>query len=202
MPGMKLRRTSGCACVRIGLAAVVLGIGGSPTALAASEDPKPGALWREFPLEPAPGSAATPQPPVHDRPAAALLPPTTATSAPSQASGGRPSAFLLASSALFVTAVFVLLATVAALSGRRLYVWRHERGRSLPPWQDATWPQVSDRADYRWAYRAEDRMQPSTDLGVMIRRVRRAVWNEDTAPVIFGCAAAVVLGVLLAHLIG
>lgn len=199
---MELRGASGCACVRIGLAVVVLAIAGSPTALAAAQDPNPGTLWSEYPLEPARESAVTPQvPQVHERPAAALLPPTVIR-APSEASGGGPSALMLASSAMLVTVLFVLLATAAAMSGRRVYVWRHERGSSIPPWQDATWPRVSDHPDYRWVYRAEDRMQPSSELGVKIRRLRGVVWNEDSAPVIVGGGVAAALGVLLVHLIG
>ena len=39
---MKLRRMSGCRCVRIGLAAAVVAMVVSPTALAVAEKPKPG----------------------------------------------------------------------------------------------------------------------------------------------------------------
>jgi hypothetical protein len=222
---MLLRRTSGRACVRIGLAVVALTMAASPSALGASEKPTPDALWEAFPLDPA-----------SERPASPFLPPTqgrseatTVTDAPSEASG--PSVVVLA----FAT-LLVLLATVVALSGRHVYVRRHQRSSSLPLWQGVAWP-TSDRTPeavhesrvrtssalvgrerravephpdvpaprYRWADQAPARRsRPSVvvEIGTMIHRLRRAIWTEDTAPAIIGAAVAVVVGVLLVYLVG
>jgi hypothetical protein len=231
--GMQLRRTSACACVRIGLVAVALGMAASTPALGASEKPKPDALWKAFPLDPA---SERPLDPARERPASPFLPPTqgrseatTVTDASSDASG--PNVVLLA----FAT-LLVLLATVVVLSGRHIYVGRRHRRSSLPLWQGLAWPHGSDNVRelrqsqvrtssalvgrerraaephpdvpaprYRWANRARGRRsRPSVgiDIGRMIRRLRRAVWTEDTAPAIVGGAVAVVVGVLLVYLIG
>lgn len=229
---MLLRRTSGRACVRIGLVAVALALAASPTALAVAEKPKPDALWQAFPLDPA-----------SKRPAAPLLPPvqgrdegraeaTTVTDAPLQPSeASRENLVVLA----FAT-LLVLLATVVVLSGRRLYVRRHHRSSSLPLWQGLAWPHGSNNLRrlhesgvrtssvlvgrerraaephpdvvaprYRWADKTPARRsQPSAGakISMMIHRLRRVVWTEDTAPAIIGAVVAVVVGVLLVYLIG
>jgi hypothetical protein len=81
--------------------------------------------------------------------------------------------------------------TSAALVGR-------ER-RVVEPHPDVPAPR------YRWADQGPvRRSRPSAvvEISTMIRRLRRAVWTEDTAPAIVGAAVAVVVGVLLVYLVG
>ena len=141
---MKLRRMSGCRCVRIGLAAAVVAMVVSPTALAVAEKPKPDALWEAFPLDPTPERpASTPVPPVREPPASPFLPPspgseaTAITDAPSEASG--PGSIVVAFAVLLL-----LVATVSVLSGRRLYLSKRHRRTTVPLWQGAALPAASD----------------------------------------------------------
>ncbi|CAN5325047.1 hypothetical protein BH20ACT13_BH20ACT13_23350 [soil metagenome] len=131
--------------MRIGLAAAVVAMVVSPTALAVAEKPKPkpDALWEAFPLEPTPERpASTPVPPVREPPASPFLPPspgseaTTIADAPSEASG--PGSIVLAFAVLLL-----LVATVSVLSGRRLYVSKRRR-RTTVLWQGAALPTSSD----------------------------------------------------------
>jgi hypothetical protein len=138
---MELRRMSACACVRIGLVAVALGMAASPPALGASEKPRPDALWKAFPLDPA---SERPLDLARERPASPFLPPTrerseatTVTEAPSDASGPNVVVFAFAT-------LLVLFATVAVLSGRRAYIGRRQPRSSLPLWQGLAWPHASD----------------------------------------------------------
>jgi hypothetical protein len=226
---MQLRRTSGRACVHIGLAAVVLALVVSPTALGVAEKPKPDALWQAFPLEPAGKRPASPLlPPAQERVEGRAEATTAVTVAPSEDS--RPDLLVLA-----LATLLLLVATVVALSGRRLYVRRRHR-TSVPLWQGVTWPHAPDNVRqlreagvrtssglvgregqptkrlpdvvaprYRWADKSPARRaRPSAgvDVGMMIHRLRRAIWTEDSAPAIVGGVVAFVLGVLLVYLIG
>lgn len=222
---MLLRRTSGRACVRIGLATVALALAASPTALAVAEKPKPDALWQAFPLDPASKRPASPLlPPTQGRPEA-----TTVTDPPLQPSEASRENLVVLAFATFL----VLLATVVVLSGRRLHVRRHQRSSSLPLWQGVAWPQYPDKLRelesrtrsalvgserraaephpdvaaprYRWADKTTARRSRSSagaEISMMIHRLRRVVWTEDTAPAIIGAVVAVVVGVLLVYLIG
>ena len=224
---MQLRRTSGRACVHIWLAAVLLALAASPTALAVAEKPKPNALWQAFPLEPATKRPTSPLlPPAQERAEAV----TTVTQAPPDDSGGTNLVALA-----FATLV-VLLATVIVLSGRRLYVRRHVRSSSVPLWQGVAWPHYPNNLRelrsgtvrtssalvgaerrsaetlpdvpaprYRWAdKRSARRFRPTVgaDIGTMLHRLRRAAWTPDTAPAIIGAGVAVIVGILLVYLIG
>jgi hypothetical protein len=221
---MPLRRTSGCACVRIGLAAVALATAATPSALAA-EKPRPDALWKAFPLDPA-----------SERPAAPLVPPTqgrpeatTVIDSPSEASG--PSVVVLV-----LATLLALLATVVVLSGRRLYLGMRDQRSSPPLWQGLAWPHSSDttrgsdesgvRASpalvgserraaephpdvpaprYRWADESPARRSGpfvGAGIGSMIHRLRMKVWTEETAAAITGGSVAILVGVLLIYLIG
>jgi hypothetical protein len=215
--------------VRIGLAAVVLALAASPTALGVAEKPKPDALWQAFPLDPA-----------RKRPASPLLPPaqeraetraeaTTVTEQPSEATRENYVALALAT-------LIVLLTMVVFVSGRRVYLRRRQRELSVPLWQRLALPNPHDNVRqlhqsrvetnsslvarvrraagpppdvlaprYRWADRAPARRsRPSVgaELGMMLHRLRRVVWTEDTAPAIIGAAVAVIVGLLLVYLIG
>ena len=225
---MQLRRTSGRACVRVGLAALVLALAASPAALGVAEKPKPDALWKAFPLEPA-----------DKRPASPLLPPaqervegrveaTTITDARSEASG--PDLVVLA-----LVTLLLLLACVVALSGRRLYIRRHHRG-TVPLWQGVTWPHAADNVRplhpsrigtgsalvgaerraaephpdvlaprYRWADRTSARRsRPSlrAEIGNLIDRMQRKVWMEDSAAALLGAAIAGVAALVFFYLVG
>jgi uncharacterized iron-regulated membrane protein len=225
---MQLRRTSGRACVRIGLVAVVAALAASPAALAVAEKPKPSALWKAFPLDPA-----------TKRPASPLLPPAqegaetraeaTVTEQPSHATGEDYVA-------LAFVALILLLTTVVLVSGWRVHVRRRQRELSVPLWQRLALPNPPDNARqlhqarvetssslvarvrratesppdvlaprYRWSDRAPARRSPRSvgaELGMLLHRLRRVVWTEDTAPAIIGAVAAVVIGVLLVYMIG
>ena len=228
---MQLRRTSGRACVRIGLVAVVAALAVSPAALAVVEKPKPDALWQAFPLDPATKGPASPLlPPTQER-AETRAEATTVTEQPSQATGDDYAVLAFA-------ALIVLLTTVVLLSGWRVHVRRRHRELSVPLWQRLALPHPPDNARqlresrvetssalvarvrraaepqpdvlaprYRWSDRSgapARRSRPSVgmDLGMLLRRLRRVVWTDDTAPAIIGAAAAVVIGVLLVYLIG
>ena len=143
---MKLRPMSGCACARIGLAAAVLALAASPTALAFAEKPKPDALWEAFPLEPTPERASTPAP----APAQPLLlPPSTGraeattVAEPSEASG--PGIMVVA----FAATLLLLFATVGVLSGRRFYLGKRHRRTTVPLWQGAALPLTSGHEPHR-----------------------------------------------------
>ena len=142
---MKLRPMSGCACARIGLAAAVLALAVSPTALAFAEKPKPDALWEAFPLEPTPERASTPAPPR----ASPLLPPSTGraeattVAQPSEASG--PGIMVVA----FAATLLLLFATVGVFSGRRFYLGKRHRRTTVPLWQGAALPLTSDHERQR-----------------------------------------------------
>jgi len=221
----------GCACVRIGLAAAVLALAVSPTALAFAEKPKPNGLWEAFPLEPAPERASTPAPP----PASPLLPPSigraeaTTVAEPSEASG--PGIMVVA----FAATLLLLFATVGVLSGRRFYLGTRHRRTTVPLWQGAALPLTSDRERqrhgsgirtssaavgherragepdflaplYRWVEVEPPVGRSPTPWASVLRkqahRFRRALWNQDIGPAIIGAAAAVVAGVLVVYLIG
>ena len=143
---MKLRLMSGCAGVRIGLAAAVLALTISPTALAFAEKPKPDALWEAFPLEPTPERASTPAP----APAPPLLLPpltgraeATTVAEPPEPSG--PGIMVVA----FAATLLLLFATVGVLSGRRFYLGKRHRRTTVPLWQGAALPLTSGHEPQR-----------------------------------------------------
>ena len=220
----------GCACVRIGLAAAVLALAVSPTALAFAEKPKPDALWEAFPLQPTPERASTPAP----APAPPLLlPPSTgraeatAVAEPSEASGPGIMVFAFAATLLLV----------GVLSGRRFYLGKRHRRTTVPLWQGAALPLPSghepqrhesgirtssapvghepgDASEpdflaplYRWVEVEKPPASSSpSSLGSVIRkqthRFRRDLRNRNIVSAIIGAAAAVVSGVLVVYLIG
>ncbi len=223
---MSLRRTTGTAGARLGLALAMLVMAAAPTAVAAAEKPKPDALWQAFPLAPANERGST-----RGRPASPLLPPvegrseaTVVSEAPVDPSGPSLLVYLAFASLL------VLLPTVIGLSGRRLYVRSHHRS-SHPLWQGVTWAHPSGPAElhesgmrsssalvgreqqaaerhpdvlaprYRWSDKSKGR-RPRPSARARLRRLRAAAWTEDAMPAIIGGVVAAVVGALLVYLIG
>ena len=51
-------------------------------------------------------------------------------------------------------------------------------------------------------HRSRARRRARRDLHATLHGIRRAIWNEDTAPAIVGCAIAIVVAFLIVYLVG
>ena len=224
---MQLRQTSGRACVRIGLAAVVLALAASPTALGVAEKPKPDALWQAFPLEPAgkPRPAVTPC--CHPRRSESRDEPRPRRLSPPAPSEASRSDFVV----LALAALLILLAACrcsvgkasvrtqapprhrAALAGSHVAACRRQRSAA---------PRLDDRDEfrprgrerraaephpdvlaprYRWADRTSARRaRPSlrAEMDSLIKRI----WTDDSAAALIGAAIAGVAALAFIYLIG
>lgn len=210
-------------CVRIGLAVVALAMVVTSPAPAASEKPRPDALWEAFPLDPTDGRSTAPLlPPEQGRPEA-----TAVTEVLQETS--RPNAIVLT---LGAAAVLALLAAIGVLSGRRLWGQRNQPSPSVPLWQGITWPLSSgglqelqqSRAQtgsalvgperhatephpdvpvtgYRWADQARARGSRRI-ASPRIRRIRSDAWRDDSAPALIGAAVAGIAALVFFYLVG
>lgn len=216
-----------CSLFRLAFACVVLFAIAAPVAPAAPADPKPGAppqeLWNAFPLNPKAqrlGSYAGPKapftPPAKPQ-AVAETPPET----PSEASRSDLPVLALAGGAGAL--IFLALLGFAAM---RLHRVAGLRRRSAPLWQgtagieagpvarlhlysdiDAPLSRpsrpVAGNLEGRSRARGRTRRPPAPrDLRVIAHRMRRAIWNEDTAPFLVGFAIAIVAAFLIIYLVG
>ena len=190
---------------------------------AAPGDPKPAAppqeLWNAFPLNPKgerlgshAGSKAPFTPPAKPQAVAETPPKASRSDLPVLALAGGAGAL-----------IFLALLGFAAM---RLHRVAGRRRRSAPLWQGTAGIEMSPVARLqqyedvdvaltrpsRFAardieHRSGARRRPQhprayRDLHATLHRIRRAIWNEDTAPVIVGCAIAIVVAFLIVYLVG
>ena len=207
----------------VAFACVVLVAIDAPVAPAASGDPKPAAppheLWNAFPLNPKAerlGSYAGPKapftPPAKPQAVAETPPESSRSDLPLLALAGGAGAL-----------IFLALLGFAAM---RLHRVAGRRRRAAPLWQGTAGIEMSPvarlqqyedvdvalRRPSRLAardieHRSGKRRRPQhprarRDLHATLHRIRRAIWNEDTAPVIVGCAIAIVVALLIVYLVG
>lgn len=209
------------------VACVALVAIGPSNALAAPGDPKQGAppqqLWNAFPLNPK-GQRLVPERQQAAFPKAPFTPPgkpQVVAETPREAPRGDFSLLALA----FGAGLIVLL-TLLGLAAVR---WRNgagQRRRSAPLWQGTTGIESSPVArlqqyadidvsltqpsrfgtgDIESRSGARDRRpySPSpADLGATVHRMRNAIWNARTVPVLVGSAIAIVTALLIIYLVG
>ena len=197
-----------------------------PAAPAAPGDPKeaapPQELWNAFPLNPK-GERLAPERP-QAGPKAPFTPPAkpqAVAETRSETSSGDVPVLALVGGA----GAFVLLALLGFAVVRLRHGADHPR-RSAPLWQGTAGIESSPVArlqhyadvdvsltqpsrfgtgelESRSGARVRRPLSPSPhDLGAIAHRVRDAIWNENTAPVIVGSAIAIVTAFLVIYMVG
>lgn len=205
----------------LALACVVLVAIAAPAASAAPGDPKqpapPQELWNAFPLNPNSqrlGSDAGPNAP--------FTPPGTpqvATEISSEATSSDLPLLALAGGAGALIALALLGLAVVRLrhAGHRRHsapLWQGTAGIEASPlvrlqhYADVdvalTRPSrpVVGEAVRGYGARRPRRPQAPRDLRAIAHRMRRAIWNENSAPFIVGSAIAIVAAFLIIYLVG
>ncbi len=186
----------------------------------AADPPKE--LWSEFPLNPK-GERLVPE---REETAAQapFTPPAKAQAVPETPSESSARGFsaLVAAGVVGALALLALLA-VGAVRLREVAARRH---RSAPLWQGTVGIEASPVARLQHYADVEvsvtqparfSRGEVATRGGVpgrrlhlpslrdpatTVRRLRRIVWNDSTAPFFIGCAIAIVAAFLITHLVG
>ncbi|MDQ3555029.1 MAG: hypothetical protein M3395_11600 [Chloroflexota bacterium] len=194
-----------------------------PAAFAAPGDPEPAArpqeLWNAFPLNPEAERLVTER----AAPQAPFTPPgkpRAVPETPSEASSGHFPVAAIAGGA----GVLILLALTTLAAVRLREIAGHRR-RSAPLWQGTAGIEASPVARMQHYADVEVTLgQPSRlvarkvgpvgvrrpagrprvrrDLRATAHRIRRGIWNENTAPVIVGSATAMVAAFLIVYLAG
>ena len=220
----RVRRGAG-ACSLVLACAVLLAVAAS-TAVAAPGDPREGAppqeLWEAFPLNPRGERLRSDQQRAgQSGPFTPPGRPQVAAEISSEAASSDLPLLTLAGGA----GTLILLALLGFATVRLRNVAGHRR-HSAPLWQGTAGIEASpvarlqQYADVEVALKRPSRLiageverrpgtrprprlpQASRDLRVIAHRMRRAIWNENTAPFIVGAGIAIVVAFLIIYLVG